>query len=70
MKRLIRHENGLYLQGDGKWTNDYARARSFPNFTSALELKQALALNKVEYLLMLEDRPSEQFDVPLPLTDS
>ena len=68
MKRLIRHENGLYFQGDGTWANDYAHARSFPDFSSAMELKQTLALNKVQYLLMMEDCPSEQFDVPLPLT--
>jgi hypothetical protein len=40
------------------------------DFACAFEQKQALALNKVEYLLMLEDYPSERFDVPLALTGS
>jgi hypothetical protein len=39
MRRVIRHESGLYLKKDGTWTSDWQQAEEFLDTTTAIAAK-------------------------------
>jgi hypothetical protein len=67
MKRVIRDKSTLAYLKAGSWVSDFNAADGFANTTSALDACQKHKLNNVELVLILGEKPSNQYDVVLPL---
>jgi hypothetical protein len=69
VKRVIRNQAGYYFMPGGGWTTDFAEAQTFPDVQSVIATKRQLQLVEVFMVLIINDVPSGQWDVVLPLSD-
>jgi hypothetical protein len=70
IKRVIRHKSTLEYLKSGSWVSDFNLADWFADIKSALDACQKHKLNNVELVLILGEKPSEQYDVVLPIRNS
>jgi hypothetical protein len=68
MKRILRNKaTNEYLSADGKWGMDFSSAQAFESVEAAVGEIQRLHLENAELVLVMGQKPSERFDVVLPL---
>jgi len=70
VKRVIRNHAGSYLKADGTWTNDFWEAEMFSGAATVIAAKQHYQLSAVYLVILLNDEPSPQCDIVLPLEDA
>lgn len=68
VKRLIRNSaTRAYLAEDGQWTFDANLAWQFKDIKELLTTARSLHLAGAEEVIQVGDKPSDQWDVVLPL---
>lgn len=68
VKHLVQNKaTRAYLTGDGKWEYDYRLAQDFNNMQAAMHACLRHRIADADLLLMIGDRPSQTYDVALPL---
>jgi hypothetical protein len=69
MRRTIRHiKTQKYLSNNGDWTADIHSARDFEDMSAMITECQQRTLTGVEFVLMMAEQPSKQYDVVIPYT--
>jgi hypothetical protein len=69
VKRVIRNQAGFYFIPGGGWSMDFTEAQTFPDVQSVIATKSQFQLVEVFMVLIIDDVPSQQWDVVLPLSD-
>jgi hypothetical protein len=70
MRRVIRNRAGFYLKADGTWTADWEQGADFRGTIAVISAEESLCLKEVSMVLIIEDSPSPEYDVVLPLEDA
>ena len=68
VKRVVRKTGtDFYLTSGGTWETDCFLAQDFANADSALSTVLGLGLKKVELVIVIDEVPSDRYDIALPL---
>ena len=68
MTRVIRNREGAYFKRGGQWTTYFEEAEKFPNSGEVVASRYNYHLEDVYLVLVVWDKPSQGWDVVLPLT--
>lgn len=68
MTRVIRNCEGFYFKSGGEWTMIFEEAQKFSDIQSAVAVSYQFHLSSIDLVLVVNDKPSQEWDVVLPLT--
>jgi hypothetical protein len=69
MIRVIRNPDGLYFKRGGEWTRHFPEAEKFTDIRAVIATWKQFRLEDVYLVIVMNDQPSRQWDVVLPLSD-
>jgi hypothetical protein len=66
---IVQRSTNRYLRNDGTWTDTYRLAARFPSIPDAIAAQERHGLTDVALVLQIGPKPSNQYDIVLPLSN-